>query len=107
MSKEEFCEIINRLHEATEIQESVHNIFMHSSDNIKNNFMNAAALQINHEDIVVKLLEEIMNDEYNFIQYFIYELDYGKRWTKESIVKADGTTIDISTPEKLYDYLTR
>jgi hypothetical protein len=48
-------------------------------------------------------LEEIQD----WIFYFVYEIDYGKEWTDETCSEADGTVIDISTSEKLYDYLTR
>ena len=105
MEKKRFCEIVNQLHEATEIQKKVHDIFVNSSDNIRNDFMNSASLQINHESLVVELLEEIMHDKYGYIQCFLYDFDYGKKWTRESITEVDGTSIDISTPEKLYDFL--
>ena len=58
----------------------------------------------------IQVLEDAMgietNDEYGSdISYFIYELDYGKKWTTDSITTSDGESIDISTAEKLYDYL--
>ena len=41
------------------------------------------------------------------IEYFIYDLDFGKTWSKYCITEADGIIIDISTTEKLYDYLIK
>ena len=104
MTKERFCKIINKLKTASDIKEQVNEIYRNSRENIDNDFMNAAALQINHELIVIELLKEIMHDEYDYIHYFIYELDYGREWTPNSIT-CDGESIDISTPEKLFDYL--
>ena len=40
------------------------------------------------------------------ISYFIYELNYGKDWTPDSVTD-NGESIDISTAEKLYDFLSK
>lgn len=109
LSKEEFVKVINHLKEATELQDKVNQLFRNSRDNIENDNMNAASLQISHESTVVKLLEKIMGDNnmvWSDIEYFIYELDYGKRYKQGSVTDADGKEIDFSTAEKLYDYLT-
>lgn len=45
-------------------------------------------------------------DTFSDIQYFIYDLDFGKDWTEHHMHDQDGKSIDISTSEKLYDYLT-
>ena len=106
MTKERFCKIINSLKEAHDIQEQVNEIYRNSKENLKWDFANAASLQISHESIVIELLKEIMHDEGEDIGYFIYELDYGKEWTPSSIA-CNGESIDISTPEKLFDYLAQ
>lgn len=106
MTKENFCKIINKLKTASDVQNQVNEIYRNSRENIDNDFMNAAALQINHESIVVELLKEIMHDKGDDISYFVYGLDYGREWTPDSII-CDGESIDISTPERLYDYLVK
>ena len=62
--------------------------------------------QISHEGIVVKLMERLMRDNAGNISYFIYELDYGKTYQGGCVSDQSGN-IDISTPEKLYDYLMK
>lgn len=42
----------------------------------------------------------------NEIEYFIYDLDFGKDYKEGCLTAMDGTPIDISTAEKLYDYIT-
>ena len=60
----------------------------------------------------VRLLELSMGIEPNKeiygsdISYFIYEINYGKDWTPDSVTE-DGVSIDISTAEKLYDFLSK
>jgi hypothetical protein len=47
------------------------------------------------------------NTEHSWIEYFIYELDYGRKYTEGCATEADGTNIDLSTPEKLYKFLLK
>ena len=54
----------------------------------------------------MKLLEKLMQDSAGNISYFIYELDYGKEYREDCVSDKNGN-IDISTPEKLYDYLMK
>lgn len=63
------------------------------------------------EGLIVTLLEKLMDDfrddQYDIsdISYFIYDLEWGTKWNPFSLRDADGSSIDISTIEKLYDYL--
>ena len=41
----------------------------------------------------------------NEIEYFIYDLNFGKDYNEGCLSEMDGTPIDISTAEKLYDYM--
>lgn len=104
LSKKEFVDIINRLQTATDLVDKVEELFRKSRDNLENDFCNGAGLQISHEGIVVKLLEKLMGDSCGNISYFIYELDYGKEY-KEGCISDNNGVIDISTAEKLYDFL--
>lgn len=104
LSKKEFVDIITRLQTATELVDKVEELFRQSRDNLENDFCNGAGLQISHEGIVVQLLEKIMGDSCGNISYFIYELDYGKEY-KEGCISDNKGFIDISSAEKLYDFL--
>ena len=106
LTKQEFVGILNRLREATELVDKVEELFRDSRENLESDFCNGAGLQISHEGIVVKLLEKLMQDSAGNISYFIYELDYGKEYREDCVSDKNGN-IDISTPEKLYDYLMK
>ena len=41
----------------------------------------------------------------NEIEYFIYDLNFGKDYKEGCLTDMNGTSIDISTVEKLYDYI--
>ncbi len=106
LSVQEFVDVLNRLREATDLQEQVDKLFRNSRENIENDFCNAAALQISHESSVVFLLKRIMHDQYEYIDYFIYELDYGRKYEAGMITDENGQDIDIHTPELLYDFIS-
>ena len=55
-------------------------------------------------DIVTGLLEEIFHDKHGLLSYFMYELDFLRKY-KESSVEVDGELIDLSTWDKVYDHL--
>lgn len=104
LTKEEFVDIINRLRESSELVDKVNELFRKSRENIECDFCNGAGLQISHEGIVVNLLEKLMRDKYENISYFIYELNFGDEY-QEGCIYDDNGNIDISTADKLYDYL--
>ena len=56
-------------------------------------------------DITINLLHEIFGEKDNneWISYFCFELDFGREHLE--IKDMNGNDIDLSTPEKLYDFL--
>ena len=106
LSEQEFVDIINRLRNASDLREQVDKIFHNSRENVENDFCNAAALQISHESTVVFLLKKMLHDKYDYIEYFIYELDYGRKYEAGMITDENGQDIDIHTPDLLYDFIS-
>ena len=74
-----------------------------STDTNISDFTEAGSLMICHEDLVVKLLENIFDDN-DTISYWLYERNYGRDYQKGDIID-NGKKVDLSTPGKLYDYL--
>ena len=60
-----------------------------------------------YEEMLVKVLEATIHDEGDWIRYFLYEGNYGEDLKPDSVSEADGTPIDITTSEKLYDFLVK
>lgn len=105
ISKEEFVEILNRLRDSSDLVRKVNSLFRNSRDNVECDFCNGAALQISHESTVVFLLRKLLKDAVENIDYYIYELDYGRQYEPGMITDENGHDIDLSSAEKLYDYL--
>ena len=105
ISKEKFVEIINRLKNYKELQDKIDELFKDNIDNRENDFINAASICIGHESVVVELLENMFNDK-DTISWWIYECNYGRDFSLGNL-EVDGIEIDLSTAEKLYDYLIK
>mgnify|MGYP005781527585 CR=1 FL=1 len=103
ISKEKFVEIINRLKSYTELQNKINDLFRDNIDNKEMDFINAGSICIGHESVVVYLLEKMFDTD--MISYFIYELDYGEKYRAGYVLDENGNEIDLSTAEKLYDFL--
>ena len=104
LSEYKFVKIINELKAVRELQENIDELMSKAKDNINHDFMNAASLMINHEDIVVELLEDIMDDDGGWISWWIYDCDFGENHT-EIYNNNDEVMADIKTAEDLYNYL--
>lgn len=106
ITKKEFIEIINKLKEVNDFVNETNHKAKKLNDAIVSVFFNASSLSISHENIVVKLLENIFNDK-DIISWWLYELDYGREFKKGYLQDAKGLDVDVSTAGKLYDYLIK
>lgn len=107
LTKEEFCKYINFIKDRIEAEDKINNLFTEEfSDSI---FMPYGKCI----DKIVSLLSKIMRcediDAYGTtdIDYFIYELDFGKKWPEYSAYDEHDAPIPMRTPEELYDYLIK
>ena len=105
ISKDKFVEIINRLKNYNNLQDKINDLFKENIDNKEMDFMNAGSICIGHETIAVKLLENIFNDK-DTISWWLYECNYGRDFSLGDL-EINGVEIDLSTAEKLYDYLIK
>lgn len=59
------------------------------------------------ETQLIKILKLAMVDniKHSWIEYFIYELEFGAKYRKGCASRKDGSFIDLTDSSKLYDYL--
>ena len=108
ITKQEFVKIINRLRDYNDLQDKIQELFKDNIDNQEMDFMNAGSICVGHETIVVKLLENMFNDRGNWISWWLYEQDYGRNVNIDDVFDEEiGKFVDLTTPEKLYDYLIK
>jgi len=54
---------------------------------------------------VISLLEEIFNDDSEWIAYFCYDLSFGESYEEGAVTDVDGSPIKLATVEDLYNLL--
>ena len=99
ISKKNFCKVINELKNVSDLNNKMFDIWRNSPL-----FDNPPEV-VDYADNVIDLLSIIFGDLGETIPYFCYDLNFGEDYEEGCITEVDGTIIDISTPEKLYDYL--
>lgn len=107
ISKEQFITIINKMKLVDDFVNEVNDKSRDLRETLDDSFLDffeGNSLFVAHSDIVVQLLENMFNDN-DMISYWIYELNYGRDYKDGYIQDCDGNNIDISTVEKLYEYL--
>lgn len=108
ISKEQFVNIIRKLQLVDDFVEETNDKARQLRDDLGgsfSDFFDSHTLFVAHDDLVVNLLENIFDND--MISYWIYELDYGRKYEDGRVQDVDGKIIDISTCEKLYDYLIK
>lgn len=100
ISKEEFIKAINDVEDTCRYQEGLNNYFR------KNN-VDGYIFQPDCTSTVISLLHTIfgIKDKDEWIDYFCFELDFGKKWKDGMIVDDCGKEIVLKTSEDLYELL--
>ena len=99
INKEEFVDILNKLKESQDRTDKICDGLEHLLDGRPIMTVDYPLIKI-----ITDLLEGIFEDTEEWIQYWLWELDYGKAF-KMGDVTMDGKDIDISGPDKLYEFL--
>lgn len=102
LSKEEFIKAINDVEVTYKYQENLNNFF-------KKNNVEGYIFQPDCVATVLRLLHVFFNDEdkEEWIEYFCFELNFGKKWEPGIVKDENGADIILQTPEDLYNVLQR
>lgn len=103
LTKELFVETINQIQKQMEHDQKCHDAFqIILPDDYVSGYDNNHLLSQ-----LIKFLKIgcVDNTSDSTIEYFIWDLDFGKEYKGGCIIDKLGNNIDISTAEKLYDYL--
>lgn len=102
IKKEKFFEILDYLQENQKFEDNLRQLFDDSSK--ITDFMDGAMFtDLKMTDYLIYLLEDEYEDHADgWISYWIYELNFGQRWTPGSIKTKNGKEIKLQTKEDLY-----
>lgn len=97
LTKQNFTYYINKLKELSETEEKLNSV-----SGILNFSISFGA----YEELIISILEKVFDDEKNcWINYFIYELDYGTEWHEGCVTTRDGVDVPLRDAGELYDVL--
>lgn len=100
MKKEDFVKRINKLKEQFDYDNEASKAF---GVILKNDFVSG----YDNSKIIdeyISLLSENIGDTSKWIEYYVYEVEFGKK-DYEGRIKIDNENIRLSTPEDLYDLI--
>ena len=110
MKKESFVKILDSIDKYWELrdrkQEAIKQFY---EDNVNEGFIdfmdNGWTPEVEEMiDSIIDALKIEMNDKDEWIDYFIFELDFGRDWKPDSVTDK-GKSVDMSSAGALYDYL--
>ena len=110
LSKKEFCEIIEELKDANDLQKEEVELLRKYKSSLDG--VNIGSLMIMHEDLVIRLLNKILGlkkiDELGGteLEWWAYETNYG-RYKEYNFVEIHGARIVIDTAGKFYDFIMK
>lgn len=105
IAEKEFVKIIDAL----ELQSKVNVEF---AENLGKAFKNAFVANLLPDDetlvnAVISLLKENLGDTNDWIDYYIYELEFGKKFKKGMVKDKNGKNFLLSNPKQLYKNLKK
>lgn len=100
LNKEEFIKIIEEIKKTDNYQNGLNNYF-------RKNDVDGYIFQPDCVPTSLRLLHIIFGeaDKDNWIEYFCFELDYGRKWKAGMITEKDGTDIVLDSADSLYEFL--
>ena len=108
ISKELFTKIINELKDINDFVNETNSRAKKLNNSLISDFFDANSITIHHDSLVVLLLQKIFDDE-GTIEWWVFEKDFGRNFCigdfSEAINDNQVVDIDLSSSEKLYDYL--
>ena len=103
ISKERFVKTINFIKQMREVEDNINEIFK------QNNMEFNSVSYSDYENELFELLSDCMNDSDDWICWWIYDTCCGRDVENGRLCaeNEDGSEIDLTTPEKLYDFLVK
>lgn len=100
MNKELFVYIINKMYELYQEQEKFNDILK-----MLDNDFGGCLIHNKTISLLEEILKKLVNDKYDYVGYYLWELDFGKEYKDGVITEDDGSIIKLSNPEELYDLI--
>lgn len=95
-----FCKTMGQIQEAYDYGDKLNEFF-------KENHVDGYLYEPNCIEQALSLLGFIFDDKDQWIDYWVYELDFGRQYKEGTITDANGENIPLETVEELYELLVK
>lgn len=99
LTKKEFCKYIDKLKTAWDTDLKISDL----GRKARSDFLGSDMCYLGTE--YCELLSKAMNSDSEDIEYFCFSLDFGRDWKPGMVIDEYGTDIELSSAEKLFDFL--
>ena len=100
ISKKKFIKYLNRLKALNQEIDEINKAYNNSK------FFSLDISFYEYEELIIDMLEEVFQDkEGRWIDYFVYDLEFGTRWKKDMITDKNDKDIPLKNEEDLYNLL--
>lgn len=100
MDKDLFIKTIKNIQQLVEEQDNFNNILHQIDPEFGGGYIYNKPIQI-----LIDLLKILIDDKYDNINYYMWELNFGKDYTDGCITDANDNIIKLQTPEDLYNLI--
>ena len=104
ISKEEFVKIMDYFKLSNEYVDAINEVNAYFNRHV-DFCLGEYFVDYKLESILINVLQTMFNDKDNWIEYWICECECGKNYHADQVIDENGIEIDISTADKLYDFL--
>lgn len=98
IDKNKFVKYINKLIQLNEIEDDINKSLQKLGKDF--NGINFGE----YTSLILEILKDAFSDKSEWIDYWVYELDYGKNY-KKGTISIDNKDIKLKTPNDLYDLI--
>lgn len=100
MSKDLFVEAMNFLEKLYREEEQFNSALKAIDDEFGGGYIHNKTLSF-----VPDLLKTLVNDQYDYISYYMWEIDFGQEYYDGCITEQDGAIVHLRNAEDLYDLI--
>jgi len=103
MTKEQFKKHLQTLVDYKKEEDRIYNLMRKSI--LKDDFSSILFGIGHYEGLIVGILKDACNDKYDYIEYWLYELNMGKEWKANSVRDDNNKSIKLKTISDLANYI--
>lgn len=103
MNKDLFIETLSKIEEQLKLDNKCHEAF---SIILPNDYVSGYDYNLVLNQLL-KLLKIDLDDKSNWIDYFIWDLDFGRNFKMGMVSDENNNNIDLSNSEKLFEFLIK